>query len=47
MKKQNDNPNYRELYGEFECPGCGRSAENDDNIYDAGNGYCQDCAPEH
>lgn len=34
-------------YEDFTCPGCGKSTSNGDNIYDAGNGFCQDCAPEH
>lgn len=42
-----DNKNYKEIYGDFDCPGCGRSTEKGDNIYDAGNGFCQDCSPEH
>lgn len=41
-----ENNNYREMYGDFECPDCGRSTKNGDNIYDV-NGFCQDCAPEH
>ena len=39
--------NYKELYGDFDCPDCGRSTKNGDNIYDAGNGFCQNFAPEH
>ncbi|HBI7027404.1 TPA: hypothetical protein K8M70_000849 [Clostridium perfringens] len=46
-KKNNNNNNYKELYGDFTCPGCGRSTSNGDNIYDAGNGFCQDCAADH
>ena len=45
--KNETNINYADMYGEFDCPGCGRSTRNGDNIYDAGNGFCQDCAPEH
>ena len=47
MENNNNYKNYKELYGDFSCPGCGRSTSNGDNIYDAGNGFCQDCAPEH
>ena len=38
---------YKEMYGDFECPDCGRSTKKGDNIYDAGNGFCQDCAADH
>lgn len=29
----------------FTCPGCGRIFE--DELADAGNGFCSDCASEH
>ena len=32
---------------DFTCPDCGRSTSNGDDIYDAGNGFCQDCAHDH
>lgn len=41
----------KELYetnfyiGDFTCPDCGRTS--DEGVYDSGNGFCQDCAPEH
>lgn len=44
---ESNSPDYREMYGEFTCPDCGRSTQNGDNIYDAGNGFCQDCAANH
>ena len=28
----------------FTCPNCGRQSPE---VEDAGNGFCQDCAPEH
>lgn len=37
----------RDKYGDdFTCPDCGRTAEEDD-IYDAGNGFCAKCASDH
>ena len=37
----------RDKYGDdFTCPDCGRTAKDDD-IYDAGNGFCKECAPNH
>ncbi|GAA0106650.1 hypothetical protein UT300013_32740 [Paraclostridium sordellii] len=47
MENKNSNTDYKEIYGDFECPDCGRSTKNGDNIYDAGNGFCQDCAQNH
>ncbi|NFC76739.1 hypothetical protein EXM99_08260 [Clostridium botulinum] len=33
-------------YGDdFMCPDCGGTSK--DGKYDAGNGFCQDCAPNH
>ncbi|MGN2347281.1 hypothetical protein ACTFH7_02010 [Clostridium cagae] len=46
-EKKTEKIDYRERYGDdFSCPDCGRNAK-EANIYDAGNGFCQDCAPEH
>jgi len=35
IEKVNVN-DYKQTYGTFECPDCGRSTHNGDNIYDAG-----------
>lgn len=42
-----DNNLYVNISDDFTCPECGRSTQNGDYIYDAGNGFCQDCSPEH
>lgn len=38
---------YKSIYEDFSCPDCGRYTEKADNIYDAGNGFYQDCAENY
>jgi len=47
MSERYEKPDYKAMYGSFTCPDCGRSTESGDNVYDAGNGFCQHCASEH
>lgn len=46
-EKKKEHLSNRDKYGsDFTCPDCGRTAAEDD-VYDAGNGFCVDCAPNH
>ena len=47
MEDKKETTDYKKLYGDFTCPDCGKSTLKGDNIYDAGNGFCQHCAADH
>lgn len=45
MLDKNKQVNSYNCGDDFTCPDCGRTS--DEGAYDAGNGFCQDCASEH
>lgn len=48
MKDNNDSKQKISRYdygSDFACPDCGKTSK--DGAYDAGNGFCKVCAPNH
>ncbi|EOU1878253.1 PIN domain-containing protein [Clostridium perfringens] len=43
LRNRETNNNFE--YEDFICPDCGKTSN--EGVYDAGNGFCQDCASEH